>query len=196
MTTTTDTARPGRLRRLVPLLAAGALLTACGTTPAPGPAAAPVPAGTDCPEPGVAITAGPANAAMGLRVLTIEMVNCGIHRYTVTGYPVVQVLDDEHRPLGITVESGSSAYGAVSGLDATPVQVTLLPGERATSALAWRNTRVGPVLPTPLTAGTGTHLAVSPTPGRPPQTVTPGHPLDFGDAVAPAVGPWTPAAAR
>ncbi|MFF1871249.1 DUF4232 domain-containing protein [Kitasatospora herbaricolor] len=189
MTTTPDTRRPGRLRRLAPLLAAGALLTACGSTPATAPAAAP--GGTDCPDPGVTITAGPANAAMGLRVLTIDMVNCGIHRYTVTGYPAVRVLDDQHRPLGVTVESGSSAYGAVGGLDATPVQVTLLPGERATSLLAWRNTLVGPVLPTPLTAGTGTHLAISPTADRPPQTVTPGHPLDFGDAVAPAVAPWT-----
>src|SRR5690349_15614194 len=96
--------KAGRLLTLTVVLLAG-----CGTTPAtsdvarpgvtdaaptPTPSASPPPeAGPQCLEPGVELTVGEVDAAMGLRAVGITLRNCGTGTYTVNGYPVVDVLD-------------------------------------------------------------------------------------------------------
>ncbi|MER7704578.1 DUF4232 domain-containing protein [Kitasatospora sp. NPDC097605] len=211
-TVTRRTARPLRAGLL---LAAGALAAAgCGSIPAtgagggtPGPArtiggtplpvtpaspvtpsasasasAAPVPV---CSPEGVALTVGEANAAMGLRVMTVRLTNCGTRPYSLKGHPAVRVLDAERAPLAVTVKRGSAGIATLENFDAVPAPLILQPQEYAESQLVWRNT---------VTAGDkgpddGRFLDIAPIPGRPRLTV-PAH-LDLGTTGRLGVAPWT-----
>jgi hypothetical protein len=74
------------------------LVAGCGSgtpdgrrSPTPATAAAPQPEPFRCPEQGVVVAAGASDAAMGLRVQSIEIVNCGTVPFTVNGYPGLSV---------------------------------------------------------------------------------------------------------
>ncbi len=156
-----------------------------GALPPAGSAAAGAPGMPDCPRSGVLVRAGGINAAMGLRAMGLELLNCGSRTYAVRGYPEVRVLDATYAPLNLDVINGRSAVTALASVDAVPRPVTLRPGQSAWATLVWRTT-----------ARDGVHLAVTPSPGQPPQTVTPEGGIDLGDAGRLGVGPWTAVSTR
>lgn len=138
-----------------------------------------------CPPSGMLVQTGPTDAAMGLRAMGIELVNCGSVPFTVNGYPAIRVLDDDRAPLPVTVLQGSSAVASIDGFDTPPAPVTAAPGERLVAGLVWRNTvemGTGPV--------NATYLEIVPAPGQPPQTVRPDHRMDLGTTGRLGVTAW------
>ncbi|ONK12381.1 DUF4232 domain-containing protein [Streptomyces sp. MP131-18] len=195
--------RTPRAHRRAPLLvlaAAGLLAAAgCGTgtaAPAAAPAAEPamVPPSAapeqapGCADSGVRVTAGLVEAAMGLRVLSIELTNCGTEPYAVHGYPQLTLLDARLRPLDAEVAEGSADIAVVEGFDDAPEPFTLRPGERATAGLLWRNTVLGgqgaPVV--------AEHIRAAPAPGEEGQVLTPDGGIDLGTTGEAGVQAWRP----
>jgi hypothetical protein len=167
--------------------AALALVAACaapGTNPgsmAPPHPGLPDPTATGtaaaCPEPGVLIREGGSDAAMGLRVLSIELVNCGASPYAVNGYPTIRVFDADHKLLDVDVERGTTGISGAGDLNAGPTPLTLGPGQEAVATLAWRNT----VTDSTVVATNGAYLEIAPADGQHPQVVTPKYPIDLGN---------------
>ncbi|WNE94568.1 DUF4232 domain-containing protein [Streptomyces luomodiensis] len=199
-----------RRRRLLPVsLAAAGLLTACGTQTSSGVAAVPDEATSRpsgpvavesltvtpptasptaspvCPDSGVLLRAAEADAAMGLRVQTVELVNCGKRDRTVNGHPSVQVLDADLEPLEVTVGHGTSGIATIGGFETATGPVRLKPGERAVARLVWRNTVTEGTRP----AADGRYLRIAPNgDGRDWQTV-PDH-IDLGTTGKLGVSAW------
>jgi hypothetical protein len=156
------------------------------TTDSPAPVAA-RPDDTDlCPKPGVVISAGTGDAAMGLRVLTIEMRNCGLKPFTVNGYPDIQVLDEDERPLSVSIVEGSTAIALIPDFDVPPAEVTLQPGESAIAGIVWRNL----VTDANVEAVDGAKLGVAPMAGSPWQVITPHGKVDLGNSGRLGVTAW------
>ncbi|MFI1796274.1 DUF4232 domain-containing protein [Streptomyces sp. NPDC020379] len=162
------------LVRLTGLLAAG-LLAACapvsqmeepeqlrrpGQQPSPD-AMSGAPDVLDCPASGLLARAGDTNAAMGLRALTVELANCGKEEKVVKGYPDIQVLDGDGKPVEVELERGAASILGQDDFDAGPVEVTVPPGQTAVARLAWRNT-VDSLTEAPVT---GAYLSLAPEPG-------------------------------
>ncbi|WP_370423467.1 DUF4232 domain-containing protein [Streptomyces sp. QH1-20] len=177
--------RARRLGRTAAPVAVTALLAACTASPSAAPTTDAAP-----PEPCVEIGAGPVDGAMGLRSLTLEMVNCGARPYTVKGSPVVRVLDGDRERIDVTVTEGPSSVTTTG--DATPPAVTLRPGEKAVAALLWRNTATDPAG----AAVRATYLQVAPADGEPWQTVKPASGIDLGTTGKVGVSPWKPPSRR
>ncbi|WP_105972244.1 DUF4232 domain-containing protein [Streptomyces geranii] len=138
---------------------------------------APTEPGT-CPASGVRVSADEGDAAMGLR-----LDNCGTRDYTVKGYPLLELLDNDLKPVdSVEILDGSGEITTGAGPDEQPRPVTLGPGESATAALVWRNT-----------TGSGTpvnvpYVRVRAKAGAAPVTVTPN--LDLGTTGKLGVRPW------
>ncbi|MGK5728569.1 DUF4232 domain-containing protein [Streptomyces sp. URMC 124] len=145
-------------------------------------AEAPSVSGT-CPSSGVHVYADDeGNAAMGLRVLGINLQNCGTRPYRLNGHPQVQVLDEKHRPVsGVETVRGSEVAQS-TGADGTPQPLVLKPGERAYAVLAWRNTVEGGA------AVNAPYARVRTEPGAAPVMVAPE--FDLGTTGKLGVGPW------
>ncbi|WP_243709808.1 DUF4232 domain-containing protein, partial [Micromonospora sp. 15K316] len=124
------------------------------------------------------------DAAMGLRALGLELINCGATPYQLNGYPALAVRDEEHQQIRVTVIKGAEEI--TSGFDAPPVPITLRPGDRATAAVLWRNT----VTEAAVEAATGAYLDVAPDVGRPAQAVDPDGPIDLGNTGRIGVSAW------
>ncbi|WP_199819809.1 DUF4232 domain-containing protein [Streptomyces sp. NRRL S-118] len=152
-----------------------------------GPEATEVPAGggggdARCPGSGVRVTTGPVSAAMGVRGMGVFLVNCGTEPFGVSGYPVLEVLDEEREKLDVAVRLGAHVDGG-----ARRSAFVLRPGERAEASVIWRNT----VTRTDVVATSGAYLRVTPAPGVAAQTVAPDDgPLDLGNTGAVEVTPW------
>jgi hypothetical protein len=178
------------IRHFGTLLGGTALLAACASPapvpPPPTPAPSPTSTAAACPEPGVAITVGEVEAAMGLRALGIRLTNCGNRDYTANGYPVVRVLDADRQPLDITVGNGSAPVSAPDSYDVPPLPVTLRPGEQVTARVLWRNTVTDSTVP----ATDGHYLEIAPAVGEPIQIVAPRGGIDLGTTGRLAVNPW------
>jgi uncharacterized protein DUF4232 len=162
------------------------------TAPAPAidPTAAPAPA---CPAAGVLIRTEQPEAAMGLRVIQLAMVNCGTLPYSVNGYPSVRVLDEDRARLDVKVGRGASSIAMIENFDVGAQPVTLQPGERAVAALAWRNT----VTEVNAAPANGAYLDIAPAEGRPRQTVQPeGGDIDLGTTGELGVSAWKPSPTR
>lgn len=174
---------------------AGTVPTAVRSPIPHGSPASVVPAPTAaCPAGGVRIEAGDANAATGLRVLSLFLINCGDEPYEVYGHPAVRLLDEDRGQLLVRVLLDvREITHAPLGWDGPAQPVVLQPGERAGAAVAWRNTYDDSEHP-PVNAH---HLEVAPEPGRPAQVVTPAVPLDLGSTGRIGLTPWrrTPDAA-
>ncbi|MEV4659112.1 DUF4232 domain-containing protein [Micromonospora sp. NPDC049301] len=162
-----------------------------GTSPLPGRTAASSPtpsAGTDpmagCPKSGVRIRATGSDAAMGLRALGLELVNCGDRPYQLNGYPVLRVLDEQRKPIILRVVNGAKAI--TSGFDQPPRPVTLEAGERATAVVLWRNL----VTDSTVVATNGEYLRVAPAAGQPAEDVDPDGPIDVGNTGRIGVSAW------
>ncbi|MGW6402647.1 DUF4232 domain-containing protein [Streptomyces sp. NPDC055134] len=120
---------------------------------------------------------------MGVRVVGLRLDNCGTRDYTVDGYPLLELLDDDLNPVhGIQMLDGSGDIITGAGPDEQPRPVLLKPGESATAGLVWRNTtEAGTAVNVP-------HVRVRAKAGADPVTVTP-H-LDLGTTGKLGVRPW------
>ncbi|MFJ2651856.1 DUF4232 domain-containing protein [Streptomyces sp. NPDC087420] len=151
-------------------------------------AEAPAEPGT-CPASGIRVSADRGDAAMGLRVVGLHLDNCGTDTYTVGGYPLLELLDDNRKPVdGVKILDGSGEISTGAGPDEQPRPVTLKPGESATAGLVWRNTtQFGTSVNVP-------YVRVRAKTGAAPVMVTPG--LDLGTTGKLGVRPWKKAEAR
>lgn len=172
------------------LLLAGALSGCAGLAAADGAsndAVLPSPSSSDCPSSGVRLEFGDGDAAMGLRVAGLSMINCGRSPYEVEGWPVVQALDEDMKPLDVRILTDPAAIaGPIDGWDAPASPISLKPGERATSVVVWRNTYQSVSEPPVVVE----NLQVHPSRGRDGQVLTPAGGLDLGSTGRLAVGPW------
>ncbi|MBO1334831.1 DUF4232 domain-containing protein [Streptomyces sp. VRA16 Mangrove soil] len=136
-----------------------------------------------CPPSGIRVSADRGDAAMGLRVVGLHLENCGTRDYTVNGYPLLELLDEDHKPIdGIRILKGGGEISTAFSSAEPPRPVTLKPGESATSALVWRNTTgFG-------TAVNAPYVRVRAKSGAAPVTVTPN--LDLGTTGKLGVDPW------
>ncbi|MEU3727031.1 DUF4232 domain-containing protein [Streptomyces sp. NPDC031705] len=148
---------------------------------------APTPTAGPCPEGGVRLLEDAGDAAMGLRVAGLRLVNCGAEAYVLQGHPELRLLDGQERPVEVSVGQGSNGIASSTGLDAAPQPVTLAPGEAASVALLWRNlvTEAG----APPVEGWVVDLV--PKPGAPRLRLRLSAPVDLGHAGKLGVGPWT-----
>ncbi len=196
-------------RSAIALGVLGPLSTACASEPAvegsetgSGPVSsattAPAPPSTidpPCPAPGVKIEMGTVDGAMGLRASSLRMTNCGTEPYTVEGYPVVGLLDDERQPFDVQVlhgaepiTSGDNFCTATGRFDDGPRPVTLAPGEQAVAGVVWRN----------LTADefdlivAAPYLSVAPIDGEAPQEVAADGVIDLGTTGRLGISAWRP----
>jgi hypothetical protein len=137
-----------------------------------------------------------ADAAMGLRYLGLEMINCGDRPFEVNGHPAVRVLDKDQQAEAITVSKGTQGITVDAKIDAPATPVTLQPGEKARAELVWRNTTLDG------TAVNGVFLEVAPLAGQPVQVITPTYVTSLNDGERPltidlgttgklGVGPWS-----
>ncbi|MFG3705705.1 DUF4232 domain-containing protein [Micromonospora sp. NPDC047670] len=188
-----DGARPGRARAVGLAITGLVLLAACSpatdrTAPTPGPTAPTTPsrpeATTGCPEEGVRIRSLGTDAAMGLRALGLELVNCGTRPYPLHGYPALRLFDADGTPIPVQVVNG--ATGITSGFDQPPRALTLRPGERARAAVLWRNL----VTDATVTATHGERLEVAPAVGRPARVLDLDGPIDLGNTGRLGVSAW------
>ncbi|MFI5688746.1 DUF4232 domain-containing protein [Streptomyces sp. NPDC051636] len=143
---------------------------------------APAPGGR-CPSSGLRLYADEGDAAMGLRVAGLHLVNCGTRTQRLTGYPRVSLLDEDHRPVtGVRILHDGSAIASGTGADGPARPLSLKPGERALAGLVRRNTVLDG------TAVNVPYVRVRAKPGAAPVMVTPE--LDLGTTGKVAVGPW------
>ncbi|MGC4811435.1 DUF4232 domain-containing protein [Micromonospora sp. DT228] len=184
-------------RRASTAVAAALLLGGCtpgdhrgqGGDPSGRPPSAPSPSTSadplaDCPASGVRIRSTGGDAAMGLRALGLELVNCGDRPYQLNGYPVLHVFDDQHEPVLLRVVNGGKEI--TSGFDQPPRQITLAPDERATAVVLWRNL----VTDSTVVATNGEYLTVAPAAGQPGEEVDPDGPIDLGNTGRIGVSAW------
>ncbi|MFB7495762.1 DUF4232 domain-containing protein [Streptomyces sp. NPDC056161] len=151
-------------------------------------AEAPAPDGS-CPPSGVRVYADGGDAAMGLRVVNLHLVNCGPDTYHIEGYPRLSVLDESHQNVQeVQILHDGSSVAASTGADGPPQPLALKPGEEAYAGLVWRNTVLSG---TPVNAP---YVRVWAKPGAAPVMVTPE--LDLGTTGKLAVGPWKRAEPR
>ncbi|GAB3855759.1 DUF4232 domain-containing protein [Dactylosporangium cerinum] len=186
-------------------LAAMAVLAGCGTTPAhpdapamarpdvsfaattPAPSSSPsvvTPPSPACLAPGVMLSVGEVDAAMGLRAVTLTLRNCGTATYTVKGYPAVDVLDDARTVLDVAVLDGTSNVSAIERFNNPPARVDVKPGGTAVAVLVWRNLTTDAA-----TVAKGAYLSVAPAQGQPRHTLA--LYVDPGNTGKLAVSPWT-----
>ncbi|WP_157985203.1 DUF4232 domain-containing protein [Lentzea terrae] len=136
--------------RILVLLAALAGLVGCAARPEapslPEPGAArpislstPTSGEPSC-DTGLRFRAGSTNAAMGLRVMAVELVNCGTQPLELNGYPQVKLLDENWQQLDVQILNGSGGISSVEGFDNPPQPIVVQPGESARSAFMWKNT--------------------------------------------------------
>ncbi|GII53246.1 lipoprotein [Planotetraspora thailandica] len=143
---------------------------------------APAPTGP-CPASGTRVTTDDGDAAMGLRVVGVHLENCSTRAYRINGYPKLQLLDEDRKPVtGVEVLHGSGGISTVTGFDDPPKPVTLQPGQSASAGLMWRNTVTdGAPVNVP-------YVRVNAKAGARPVMVTPE--LDLGTTGKLGVSPW------
>ncbi|WP_406439340.1 DUF4232 domain-containing protein [Streptomyces sp. NBC_01613] len=146
---------------------------------------APADPGT-CPASGIRVSVDKGDAAMGLRIVGLHLDNCGTRNFTLEGYPLLELLDDDFKTVhGIKILHGSTEITTAAGPDEQPRPVTLKPGESATAGLVWRNTTESG---TPVNVP---HMRVRAKAGAEAVMVTP-H-LDLGTTGKLGVKPWAKA---
>ncbi|WP_020138411.1 DUF4232 domain-containing protein [Streptomyces sp. 351MFTsu5.1] len=136
-----------------------------------------------CPESGVHVYADEGDAAMGLRVVGLHLVNCGTLPYRLDGYPRLELQDEAHKTVdSVRILEGTDRISTGLGGDGSPEPVVLGPGEAAVADLAWRNTtQAGEPVNAP-------YVRVWARPAGAPVMVVPE--LDLGTTGRLGVGPW------
>ncbi|MGW4946525.1 DUF4232 domain-containing protein [Actinoplanes sp. NPDC004185] len=192
-----------RGHRFVVPLACAALLVGCARPaepstseppafpdPMPFPSGLITPSATPgtCPPEGVRFQVGEGDAAMGLRVLSIILVNCGSKTYRLKGYPAVRPLDDDRSELKVRVLHGiKEILGTAIPRDNPPRPVVLKPGQQAGTTVAWRNT-YDDIRQPPVTVKL---LDIAPLAGRPSRIIAPGDGLDLGSTGRLGISAWS-----
>ncbi|SCL67108.1 Protein of unknown function [Micromonospora eburnea] len=169
------------------VLAGTVVLAGCTSAPTPTPEPSPTavtPSAPTCSPEGIRITALEVEAAMGLRAMGVELVNCGTGPYALEGHPVPRLWNADRDPLTVQVIPG--ARSITSGFDQPPRPIELRPGERATAALLWRNL----VTDSSVVASDGAYLEISPVAGRPAVPVDLDGPIDLGNTGQLGVSAW------
>ncbi|MFF3858331.1 DUF4232 domain-containing protein [Streptomyces sp. NPDC002209] len=148
----------------------------------------PPPAGASaCPEGGVRLLEGAGDAAMGLRVADIQLVNCGTQPYVLEGYPEIRLLDRKRAPVEVTVVHGADGItGAPSGAEGAPQRIELRPGQTASLGMVWRNLVTDSAVP----AAEGWVLDVTPRAGAPRVELELRHSVDLGNTGKLGISPW------
>jgi hypothetical protein len=145
--------------RFAPLLVV-ALLAGCSTPPPPAPTPTPTPSPSYAPPPaGLSLSVGQVEAGLGHRASVLTLTNLDTVPRKVTGYPDLKILAGDGAPLDVKVLHETSYFAPDPG----PQNLTLQPGEKALSVLAWSAT---------VTSGdqhTGAAISVIPIPGEPAQ---------------------------
>lgn len=126
---------------------------------------------------------------MGLRVLDLELTNCGTRPYTVNSYPALRILDNDRKPLDVKIGEGTATVSKLDHFNDVPTTVTVQPGGKLEAGLVWRNTVTDPTV----TATDGIYLDVAPTSADPWQTVKPKYSIDLGNTGKVGLSAWTPA---
>ncbi|MGW2997740.1 DUF4232 domain-containing protein, partial [Streptomyces sp. NPDC001193] len=140
-----------------------------------------------CPEGGVRLLEGPGDAAMGLRVADVQLVNCGTQPYVLEGYPEIRLLDRKRAPVEVTVVHGADGItGAPTGVEGVPQRIELQPGRAASLAMVWRNLVTDSTVP----AAEGWVLDVTPRPGAPRLELELRHSVDLGNTGKLGISPW------
>lgn len=136
-----------------------------------------------CPKSGVRLYADQGDAAMGLRVVGLHLVNCGPRPYRLDGFPKLELEDADHETVkGVRILRGTEGISTGLGGDGGPRPVVLGPGEAAVASLAWRNTtQAGEAVNAP-------YVRVWARPAADPVMVVPE--LDLGTTGELGVGPW------
>lgn len=143
-----------------------------------------------CPSSGVRLTVDDGNAAMGLRVVGLHLTNCGTRAYHLDGFPLLQLLDEDRKPVpAVKVFKGSGGIATMAEFDAPARPVVLEPGQTANTGLMWRNTTDTSGAPVNIP-----YVRVKAKPGARPIMVTPE--LDLGTTGKLAVSPWKKDPAR
>ncbi len=93
-----------------------------------------------CPDSGVRASVGLEEAAMGLRVIGLELTNCGDAPYHLDGYPSLRVLGPEGEQLDVRVQHGAEGIATIESFEVAPEPLTLETGEVAGASIVWRNT--------------------------------------------------------
>jgi hypothetical protein len=131
--------------------------------------------------------AGEVNAAMGLRAMGVDLVNCGTGTITLNGYPGVRLSGADGRRIKFSLKHGVRAVAMIEEWEKAPEKVTLRPGESAVSLLVWRNITEA----TPEGPATATGLEMAAADGQPPyQPVPMQSTIDLGTTAKLAVSPW------
>ncbi|SHN47745.1 Protein of unknown function [Cryptosporangium aurantiacum] len=142
------------------------------------------PSGPQCLAPGVEVSIGETNGAMGLRMVGLTLRNCGTDVYRVEGYPVITVLDEERNPLDVAVLHGTEHVHRMEHFAGPPEVLDVPPGGTVGAALVWRNLTTDAA-----TVARGAYLRVAPATGQPAHTLE--FPVDPGNTGRLAVSPWT-----
>ncbi|QEV47408.1 DUF4232 domain-containing protein [Streptomyces vinaceus] len=160
--------------------------------PAPTVAASPpAPKAPACPAGGVRLAEGAGDAAMGLRVADIQLVNCGTEPYVLEGYPEVRLLDGKRAPVEVAVQHGGDGIAAApTGTEGDPQRVELRPGQAAGFGMVWRNLVTDSTVP----AAEGWVLEVTPRAGAPRLELELRHSVDLGNTGKLGISPWKAAA--
>ncbi|MFD5825795.1 DUF4232 domain-containing protein [Lentzea sp. NPDC060358] len=185
--------------KILVLAAAFAGLVGCGTRPqAPSlpeptverPVSLVTPTNEPACDTGLRFTAGATEAASGLRVMAVEVLNCGTKPVQLHGYPQVKLLDEGWQPLTAEIVQGSGGIASVAGFDDAPQPIAVAPGERAKTAFLWRNTHTSVDPPQ-----VGSHVDIAAAAGGTWQTLAPASPergilVDLGSTGRMGVRAW------
>jgi hypothetical protein len=138
-----------------------------------------------CPPSGVFVRKGQGDAAMGLRTLGIDLINCGGTPVTLNGHPHITLLDGDGASIPASVRNGSGGVSGVESFDRRPAPLTVLPGGSATASILWRNLVTDGTRP----ATTAPSITVVAKPGMPAVRVD-GMNVDLGNTTKVGVSPW------
>ena len=148
-----------------------------------------------CPASGAKVAPSGVDAAMGLRLMGLHLVNCGTQPYHVEGYPGLTLLDEDGQPFDVQVLHGAEPITigtdgfctATGAFDAGPQPVTLAPGEEAVALVVWRNLTEDPqklvLAPT---------MSVVPAAGEAAQQIAKEGGIDLGSTGRIGVSAWAP----
>ncbi|MCD0450020.1 DUF4232 domain-containing protein [Actinocorallia sp. API 0066] len=137
-----------------------------------------------CPPSGFQLREGGANAAMGLRVVQIDLHNCGTEPITLNGYPELTLLDAQGAELKVDVGHGSNGVATVEAFDVPPKPVTVARRSTASASILWRNLVEGGE------SLRADRVVVTPAPKLEPRRVD-GLNIDLGTTRKVGVSPWT-----
>jgi hypothetical protein len=130
--------------------------------------------------------AGEIDAAMGLRAMGVDLVNCGTGTIALNGYPGVRLSGADGRRIKFSLKHGVRAVAMIEEWEDAPEKVTLRPGESAVSLLVWRNITEA----TPEGPATATGLEMAVADGEPYHAVPMQNTIDLGTTAKLAVSPW------